>query len=175
MQDKLIAMSFNADNFLNKHKQIWKYHYLKSRGNYFIHTALALFILLIGIKIDDSAPFPTGTLIGAVYCLYVGIIWSIFFQGKRKYFKNIKKYSGRYQQKQLKYNYIFSDFGIAYEDEEKSQKAAWALLKSVVNFHSVLLIVGKDSDQVLFSIGKNEISDSEYTYLQELLKQKLGQ
>jgi hypothetical protein len=174
MQDKLITMSFNADNFLNKHKQIWRYYYLKNRSSYFIHTALALFILLIGIKIDDSSPFPTGTLIGAVYCLYVGIIWSIFFQGKRKYFKNIKKHSGRYQQKQLKYNYIFSDFGIAYEDEEKSQKVAWPLLKSVVDFHEVLLVIAKDTNQIQFSIGKKEVSDSEYNDLHDLLKQKLS-
>ncbi|MEO7215940.1 hypothetical protein [Mucilaginibacter sp.] len=172
--DKLITISFNAENILSKHRQVWKYWYHKNKSSYLIHSALAVFILLGGIHMDDSAPFPTGTLIGAVYCLFVSFTWLIFFQRKKKYFKTVKNYTNRSQQNKLDYNYTFSDFGITYEDDEKSQKVAWSLLKSVVDFNEVLLITNKDTKEVQFSISKKEIGDLEYANLYQLLKQRLA-
>jgi hypothetical protein len=167
-------MSFNAEYFLNKHKQIWKYSYHRHRGTYFTHSILVLVILLTGIQLDRSAHFPTGTLIGIAYFVYVFYMWLIFFSRKKKYFQTVANYSERYQQKQLKYTYSFSDFGIGYEDNDQSYKITWSLLKPVVDFQNVLLIISKDTNHVLFSISKKEINDLEYSNLFELLKEKTG-
>jgi len=98
--------------------------------------------------------------------------WMGFIERRIRFYNAIKKNENNILL-QAGSRFTFSDFGIEYEDQERSYKLSWPLFYPCVIFKEHLLLIQKGAKSATFIFSKKglEENNEEVNYL---LKEKLG-
>ena len=145
MQEKIIEIPFNYQNFMDSQKLIWSYSSKKFIQNHVLYTILGILVLSIGLKHDDKNGFPLLTALGGGFVYYILASWMGFYERRVRFFKRIKNYIDRNKQESRCCRFIFSDYGIEYQDHEKLYKLSWPLFRPYLIFKDNIMLTLKDS------------------------------
>jgi hypothetical protein len=174
MQEKIITIPFNYNEFLKSQKTIWSYSLKKVIDRYIIYSIIPIIILAIGIKTELKDPFPLATIIGCVLLIYILIKWSGLYQSRKKFFKRTEAVAKRYAKDSIERVFVFYEDKIEYQDKEKLYKLNWSLFKPYIVFKDYIFLIAKDSGTVMFTISKSEVGDENYSEMCDILKEKIG-
>jgi hypothetical protein len=70
--------------------------------------------------------------------------------------------------------FTFADNEIEYRDKEKLYKLNWSLFNPYLIFKEHIILISKDTKTIMFTIGKNEVGDGNYSEICDILKEKIG-
>ncbi|WP_207534780.1 hypothetical protein [Desertivirga arenae] len=122
-------------------------------------------IILIGLTWNDSSDYLSYwfPFIYGLYCLIQLI--QIKFEAARM----ISKYSDRFEKMGLKWEYMFNEQGLSYQDDEKSFFYKWEVLKgfSLVKGYLIFHVLDKRSCDIL--IDRACFSDEAFGILDDYL------
>ena len=170
MQEIIIQIPFDRQDFIRTQKLVWKFmskKVIKTNMTYTIMVIVVALLLLTPERLNRY-PVTSAFIIGiAIYFLFS---WVGFYERRVKFFKRMNSLASNASG----CNFIFSDSGIEYSDAEKLYKHSWPLFSRFVIIDDTILIILKESSAVLFTLSKKELGESNYTTVVEILKEKLG-
>ena len=170
MEAKTIDIPFDYQEYVDNQKIVWEFSnkkFVKSQSIFTIFSTVLLIFALTNIPNHFLIAFLVG------YFFYILMGWSGFYERRVKFYKAVKKQANN-PLIQAGCRFIFSDFGIEYEDKEKSYKLSWPLFRSCVMFKEHLLLIQKSTISVTFIFSKKELEEN-YREISDLLKAKLDQ
>jgi hypothetical protein len=174
MQEKTITIPFDRDEFLKSQKIIWLFSFKKIIKSYLLYTIAPIIILTLEYTSEIKEPFSLGLFIGWGLLIYASLKWNEFFQKRKAFFKRAEIFANRYAQESIDCTFTFSKNVIQYEDNEKLYKLNWSLFDPYITFRNSILLIAKDMDSIMFTIGKNEVGNENYSEICDFLKDKIG-
>jgi hypothetical protein len=173
MHAKTIKITFNNDHFLDSRKIIWAFSNKKAIKIYTIFTIWA--ILLLGIDFlnkSNKTSIESGIIYG--YLFYMLLSWLGLLERRIKFLRKGKLWAKRFEKESIECRFMFLENELEYQDKEKLYKLNWSLFNPYIIFKDTILLTTKDTRAVLFSIGKNEIDEDNYSELCDILNEKIG-
>jgi hypothetical protein len=174
MQPKIIKIEFNHDNFLRSQKTIWKFSNKKFIKSHITFTVWAALILSIDLFVNQKNHSPVSLGIICGYFFYILLGWFGFYERRVRFFKKRKNTAKRLEQESMDCIITFSENEIEYYDKEKLLKLNWSLFNPYLVFKDIIILIEKEAGGIMFTIDKNEISDTDYQELCVVLDNKIG-
>jgi hypothetical protein len=153
---------------------IWLLAYRKAIRYYVLYTIVAAVLFITDVVIDHDQSIVGLSIIGA--CLfYVIILWAGYFEKSIKFMTRRKKIADRFLAQSFIITYTFSENYVEYQDNEKYYRFNWSVFNPYTLQNDNVIMRGKDTDGVLFSFSKKDLSDEDYREILSILNNKIGQ
>lgn len=173
MQEKVIEMSFNYDNFMESQKDLWSHSFSLSRKSYYTYTILPFGILIITFALGNKDFYGPSIIVAIFLLIYMLRKWLLFFKHKKAFFRRNQQYADNFKEIG-RCTYIFSDNKIEYIDQEKQFKWNWSLFNPFLIIKDTILLTYKTNNELICMINKKDIDAKDYLELCEILKDKVG-
>ena len=174
MQDLIIKIPFNSQRFMENQKIIWNYSNRKFIKTSAIYTLIAILVLTMGLNTEHGNSFPFSTALGLGYLFYIIMSFIGYIERRIRFFKKTDRFIKANQDAPMDCHFIFNDYGIEYQDKEKTYKLSWHLFKPSLLHKGNILLILKDQVGVSFLLNKDELATDQYFEVRNLLNDKLG-
>jgi hypothetical protein len=171
MEEKIITIPFNSEEFIKNQKVAWSFSLKKVLNSYIVYTIIPITILLMGFLLDEVYI----NFVGSLFLFYIILRWIELLKTQKKYFKKLGDVAKRYERETIDCTFTFSENGIQYVDKEKLYKMNWSLFNRCVVFKNTILLFARDTERVWFTFSENTIGEENYNEVYHILKDKISQ
>jgi hypothetical protein len=169
MQEINIHIPFDYHEFIRSQKLVWKFmskKFIKTNATYTVIIVIIALLLIRPETLSHFQIFDSFIIAGAIYFLFS---WMGFYERRVRFFNKVKNIASN----NTSCNFIFSDYGIEYNDAEKLYKHSWPLFSRFVIIENTIFIILRDSSTVLFTLSKKELGEENYKIVCDILKERL--
>jgi hypothetical protein len=174
MQEKTITIPFDLNEFRRSQKIIWSFSYKKVIKGYILYSITSAIILTIEYASEGKDPFQVGIILGWALFIYSLLKWSELFERRKKYFERVEIALNRFAEESMSCTFTFAENEIEYRDKEKLYRLNCSLFDPYLILKDHILLIAQDTKTIMFTIGKNEVGNENYSEICDILNEKIG-
>jgi hypothetical protein len=175
MEDLLLTIPFNSQNYIAQCKTVWEHALSKSLRSYSIYSIVPPILISVGFALQDKTDLsPFLILVGFIMLFYIFVKWLDFFKKRKVYFRSVKEIAKKYEDEKFESTYKFTEAFIEYADKDKMYKFNWSLFAPQILYKDIIMLRLNSQNEDSFALSKTTLGEKNYQLLTDFLSKKLS-